>query len=77
LGLKSEAARFKRKNISATITADVKRFCHQIKTDEVFGTHSRAINGAGPSFGTYSGIFPWETWSYLNPYDSLEFVVFR
>src|SRR5215471_4557084 len=40
LGLKNEAPRFKRKNISATITADVKRFCHQIKTDEVFGTHS-------------------------------------
>jgi hypothetical protein len=24
---------------SAAIAADVKRFCHQIKTDEVFGTH--------------------------------------
>jgi hypothetical protein len=25
---------------SATIMADVKRFAHQINTDEVFGTHS-------------------------------------
>jgi hypothetical protein len=28
---KSEAPRFKRKNISAAIAADVARFCHQIK----------------------------------------------
>jgi hypothetical protein len=28
-----------RRNISAAIAADVKRFCHQ--TDEVFGTHRR------------------------------------
>jgi hypothetical protein len=41
LGLKSAAARFKRRIISAAIATDVKRFCHQIKTDEVFGTHSR------------------------------------
>ena len=41
LGLKSDAPRFKRKNISATIAADVKRFCHQIKTADVFGTHRR------------------------------------
>jgi hypothetical protein len=34
------APRFKRKNISATMVVDVKRFCRQIKTDEVFGTHS-------------------------------------
>src|SRR3984893_14357017 len=40
LGLKIEAPRFKRKNITATIVVDVKRFCRQIKTDEVFGTHS-------------------------------------
>jgi hypothetical protein len=39
LDLKSEATRFKRKIISAVIAADVKRFCSQIKTDEVFGTH--------------------------------------
>ena len=39
LGLKIEAPRFKRKNISATIVVDVKRFFRQIKTDEVFGTH--------------------------------------
>jgi hypothetical protein len=39
LGLKIEAPRFKRKNISATIVVDVKRFWRQIKTDEVFGTH--------------------------------------
>src|SRR5262249_31514933 len=41
-GLKNEAPRFKRKKISATIAADVKRFCHQIKTEKVFGTHSLA-----------------------------------
>ena len=46
MGLKIEAPRFKRKNISATIVVDVKRFCRQIKTDEVFGTHT------GPEFAT-------------------------
>ena len=40
LDSKSEAARFTKRNISATIVADVKRFFHQINTDEVFGTHS-------------------------------------
>src|ERR1700730_16768037 len=40
LGLKSEATMFKSKTISAAIAADVKRFCRQIKTDGVFGTHS-------------------------------------
>src|SRR6266545_7952623 len=28
-----------KRNISATIVADVKRFSHQINTDDVFGTH--------------------------------------
>src|SRR6266516_5165440 len=40
LDLKSEATRLKMRNISATIVADVKRFSHQINTDEVFDTHS-------------------------------------
>src|ERR1700687_3291128 len=40
LGLKSEATRVKSKTISAAIAVDVKRFCRQIKTDGVFGTHS-------------------------------------
>jgi hypothetical protein len=31
LGLKCEATRFKKRNISATIVADVKRFGHPIK----------------------------------------------
>ena len=39
LGLRSEATKFKRKTISAAIAGDVKRFCRQTKTDEVFGTH--------------------------------------
>src|ERR1700737_2427840 len=43
LDLKSEAPRFKRRNISAAIAADIKRFCHQIKTDEVFGTHRSSV----------------------------------
>src|ERR1700732_2725664 len=43
LDLKSEAARFTKRNISATIVADGKRFFHQVNTDEVFGTHSPAI----------------------------------
>jgi hypothetical protein len=43
LGLKIEAPKFKRSMISAAIEADVKRFCQQIKTDEVFGTHSGPI----------------------------------
>jgi hypothetical protein len=29
----------RKKRSSATIGADVKRFCHQINTDDVFGTH--------------------------------------
>jgi hypothetical protein len=40
LDLKSEATRFEKRNISATIVADVKRFSHQINTDEVFGTQA-------------------------------------
>jgi hypothetical protein len=44
LDLKSEAARFTKRNISATIVADVKRFSHQINTDEVFGTHRGFIS---------------------------------
>jgi hypothetical protein len=39
LDLKIEPPRLKRKNISAAITADVKRFYQQIKTDNVFGTY--------------------------------------
>ena len=39
LDLKIEPPRLKRKNISAAIAADVKRFYQQIKTDDVFGTH--------------------------------------
>jgi len=39
---RSDAPRSKRKNIRAALAADVKRFCHQIKMDEVFGTHSGA-----------------------------------
>jgi hypothetical protein len=35
----------KRRNISATIIADVKRFCHEIKTDEVFRTHRAMPSG--------------------------------
>ena len=31
-----------RNSRSATIAADVKRFCHQIKSDDVFGTHRSA-----------------------------------
>jgi hypothetical protein len=31
-----------KRNISATIVADVKRFSRQINTDEVFGTHRGA-----------------------------------
>src|SRR5262249_30563919 len=36
LGLNNEAPSLKRKNISATIAADVKRFCHQIKNGQGF-----------------------------------------
>ena len=39
----SEAPRFKRRIISAVIASDAKRFCHQIKTDEVFGTHKECL----------------------------------
>ena len=38
LGLKGEAIRFKNRNISATIAADVKRFCHQIKRTTFSGS---------------------------------------
>src|SRR6266496_2866975 len=43
LDLKSEATRFKQRHISATILVDVKRFSHQINTDEVFDTHRSPI----------------------------------
>ena len=48
MDLKSEATRFKKRNISATIVANVRRFCHQINMDEVFDTHQvmRQIAGA-------------------------------
>src|SRR5262245_65359702 len=36
LGLNNDAPRLKRKNISATIAADVKRFCHQVKNGQGF-----------------------------------------
>jgi hypothetical protein len=35
-----------KRNISATIVAYVKRFSHQINTDEVFGTHRPKIDRA-------------------------------
>ena len=38
-----EATRFKKRNISATIVANVRRFCYRINTDEVFGTHSTGL----------------------------------
>src|SRR6266446_4184980 len=44
LDLKIEPPRLKRKNISAAIAADVKRFYQQIKTDDVFGTHNANDN---------------------------------
>ena len=40
MDLNGEPTRFKKRNISATIVANVRRFCHQINTDEVSGTHS-------------------------------------
>jgi hypothetical protein len=39
MDLKSDATRFKKRIISVTIVANVRRFCQQINTDEVFGTH--------------------------------------
>ena len=39
MGLKGEATRLKTKNISATIVADVKRFCYQIKRT-TFSVHT-------------------------------------
>jgi len=35
----NDTPRFKRRIISAVIATDAKRFCHQIKTDEVLGTY--------------------------------------
>ena len=40
--LNGEANSVRKKHSSATIIVDVKRFAHQINTDEVFGTHNRA-----------------------------------
>ena len=34
-----DTARFKKRDISAIILANVKQFCYQINTNEVFGTH--------------------------------------
>ena len=39
LDLKSDATRFKKRIISVTLVANVRRFCQQINTDEIFGTH--------------------------------------
>jgi hypothetical protein len=36
-----------RKHSSATIVADIKRFCYATKTDDVFGTHSTPKNVVG------------------------------
>ena len=36
-----------KRNISATIVADVKRFSPQINTDEAFGTHKPWLNTMG------------------------------
>jgi hypothetical protein len=56
LDLKSEATRFKNRNISATIVADVKRFGHQIKRTR-FSAHTagflmeqKAIQSVAPSY---------------------------
>jgi hypothetical protein len=43
----SEAPRFKRRIISAVIATDAKRFCHQIKTDEVFRDAGREARHQG------------------------------
>src|SRR5262245_51719242 len=45
LGLNNDAPRLKRKNISATIAADVKRFCHQIKNGQGFRYTHRPVAG--------------------------------
>src|SRR4051812_40803385 len=37
---KGKPSRFSKSSRSAIITADGKRFCHQIKQDEVLSTHS-------------------------------------
>src|SRR3954470_19715169 len=44
--LNGEANSLKMKHSSATIMVDVKRFAHQINTDEVFGTHKESIYGS-------------------------------
>src|SRR5262249_30887724 len=55
----AEAPRLKRKNISATIAADVKRFCHQIKKGQGFW-YAQAINsflaGMQAGFGPFVAV---------------------
>jgi hypothetical protein len=47
-GLKGEANSARKKHRSATIVADVKRFCQAFKSDEVFDTHRGTFsNGSG------------------------------
>jgi hypothetical protein len=48
--LKIEASRFRKKNISAAIVADVKRFCYAIKADEVFMHGNIVVLGTGGAF---------------------------
>jgi len=52
LGLKERGNQVQKRNISATIVANVRRFCHQINMDEVFDTHQvmRQIAGAFHEF---------------------------
>ena len=49
--MKIEPPRLKKKNISAAIAANVKRFYQQIKTDDVFGTHRSGDEGLVPQNG--------------------------
>jgi hypothetical protein len=41
-------SRLKMRNTSPTIVADVRRFSHQINTDEVFDTHRPPLETARP-----------------------------
>jgi hypothetical protein len=66
LDLKSAATRFKQKNISATIVADVKRFSYQINTDEVFDTHRPRLGFAERHIRDQTSASRWPLYSIIS-----------
>jgi hypothetical protein len=57
-GVEPVRLRSRTRCLSATIVADVKRFSHQINTDEVFGTHRSGMRSIVPEAHSSSLVIP-------------------